>query len=112
MAGTGGGVDVLDAGDFPKDLFERAGDAIFDLLGGDARHADQDVDHGHLDLRLLFPGQHDHGEKTQQERRDDGERGEPGIGERGSEPAGEARRSHGGGGTGGVHGCSDAGETG
>ena len=35
-----------------------------------AGHGDEDVDHGHLDLRLLLPRQHHHRKKAQQNRRD------------------------------------------
>ena len=63
-ARAGGGVEVFDAGNFPKEFFQRARHAVFHLGGAGAGHTDHDVDHRHLDLRLLLAGQHENGEQA------------------------------------------------
>ena len=73
-AGLRGGVDVLDAGNFPEQLFHGAGDALFDFGGRGAGHADEDVDHRDDDLGLFFSGQVEDRESAGGEGGDDEER--------------------------------------
>ena len=103
-AGAGGGVQVFHARDFPEQLFHGVRDPVFHLGGGDARHGDEDVDHGDLDLRLLLARQQKYGKEAEQDRGDDRDRRELRIDELRGEPAGEpvtrsrpggSRRAHG-----------------
>ena len=59
LARTGRGVDVLDPRNLPRQLLQRPGDPLLDLLRRGARHLHEDVDHRHDDLRLLLAGQQD-----------------------------------------------------
>ena len=68
-AGARSGVDILHAGDLPQQLLHRFGDALFHFARRRARHLDEDVDHGHNDLRLFLARQFPHGERAQQQRR-------------------------------------------
>src|SRR4029450_12580696 len=52
-------VEVLDTGDFPQELLNRAGHALLDLRGRGTWHVDEDVDHRHDDLRLFLPRKRD-----------------------------------------------------
>ncbi len=75
-AGAGGGVEVVDAGDFPEEFFEGAGEAVFDLGGRGAGEGAEDVDHRDVDLRLLLAGEHQDRKRTEQNRREDDDRRE------------------------------------
>ncbi len=60
-------VDVLDVFDLVEQLLERRDDPVLDLFGGGAREADHDVDHGHLDLGLLFGWGDEEGEAAEEQ---------------------------------------------
>ena len=75
-AGTGGGVYILDAGDFPEEFFHRLGDALLHFASGGAGHLDENIDHRHDDLRLLFTRQFPDGEGAEQHGAGDDERRE------------------------------------
>ena len=76
-----GRVDVLDAGDFPDQLFHRRGDALLHFLRGRAGHLHEDVHHGNDDLRLFLARRLEHGERAQQNRKHHDERRELGVDE-------------------------------
>ena len=57
LAGGGGGVDVFHPGQFVEQLLHGHGQPLLDLLRGGAGHGNDDVDHRHLDLRLLLAGE-------------------------------------------------------
>ncbi len=54
LPGGGGGVDVFHPGQFVEQLLHGHGQPLLDFLRGGAGHGDDDVDHRHLDLRLLL----------------------------------------------------------
>jgi hypothetical protein len=87
-AGARGGVDVLDPRYLPEQLLHRLGDAFFHLAGGGAGHADEDIDHGDLDLRFLLARELPDGKSAQSERGGDDQRRQLGI----DPQAGEAAR--------------------
>jgi len=64
---AGCGVDVLDARDLPDQLLHGLGDPLLDFLGAGAGHGHEDIEHGHLDLRLLLAGEAPHGERAQRQ---------------------------------------------
>jgi len=67
-AGHGGGVDILHAGQFIEQLFHGHAQALFDLFGAGSGHGNHDINHGHLNLGFLFPGQHGNGHEPEQKR--------------------------------------------
>ena len=82
LALAGGRVDVFHLGDFPEQLLHRPGGALLDLLGAEAGHGDQHVNHRHLDLRLLLARQEQRRRRAQQNRGDDEQRRQLGVNER------------------------------
>jgi len=92
-AGAGGRVEVLHAGDFPEQFLHRARGAVFHLQRGGAGHADEYVDHRHLDLRLLLARQHEHREQAEQDRCDDDDGRQLRVDEHRAEFAGDALRA-------------------
>ena len=67
-------IDVFDAGNGPELLLERRDDLPLDLDDAPARHRGEDVDHRHLDLRLLLARGHYDRERSEREREEDEER--------------------------------------
>ena len=55
-------------GNLPQQLLHRNGDALLDFCGRCARHLDEDVHHGHDDLRLFLARRLPDGEGAEQER--------------------------------------------
>ncbi len=90
--GLGRGVDVLGTGDLEERLLERGDEPLLDLRRGRARHLDEDVDHRHLDLRLLFARRDHHREGAEEERGDDEQRRQLRIEERLRHPPRDAER--------------------
>ena len=88
-AGTGGGVEIFDAGDFPEQFFHRPRDAVFHFPRSGSGHADEHIDHRDLDLRLFLPRQHQHSEEAEQHRREDGDGRELRLRKHSGEPAGQ-----------------------
>ena len=108
-AGARGGVEVFDAGDFPEEFFEGAGETILDLGGRRTGKGAENVDHRDVDLRLFLPGEHQDREHPEENRREDDDGREFRRGKDGGEAAGEAvARARSGGrgrrGVGGTHG--------
>ena len=81
-------VDVLDVLDLVEQFLQRGDDAVLDLFGGGAGEADHDVDHGHLDLRLLLGRGDEDGEAAEQQRSDDDQRRQLGLEEGAADAAG------------------------
>ncbi len=86
----GGRVDVLDPGNRPEGLLEGCRNLAFDLDRAAARKRREDVDHRNLDLGLLFPGRHDHGESPERQREGHEERRQLRVHEGGGEAPGDA----------------------
>ena len=68
-AGARCGIEVFDAGNFPKQFFERTREAIFNLGGSRAGKRAEHVDHRHVDLRLLLAREHQNREDAEENRR-------------------------------------------
>ena len=94
LAGRRRRVDVLHAGHFPDELFERPGHALLDLRRRGARHRRQDVDHRDDDLRLLFARQRHHRQRSQRQRGADDQGGQLRVDEGGRQPARRAVGRH------------------
>ena len=73
-AGAGSGVDVLDARNLPEQFLHGPGDALLHLVRRSSGHLNEDVDHRHDDLRLLFARQFPHGKRSDEQRRADQKR--------------------------------------
>ena len=82
-------VDVLDAGDLPRQTLQRCGEPGLHLRRARPRHGDEEIEHRDLDLRLLLPGKDHDGQKAQEHRAGDQQRSQPGADERPGERAGE-----------------------
>ena len=89
-AGGGRRVEVFHIGNFPQEFFHGPGDAVFHLGGGRAGHAHEDVDHGHLDLRLLLARKLEHGEQAEEDRSNDRDGRKLGIDEHRGQAAAHA----------------------
>src|ERR1019366_8658314 len=91
-----GRVDVLDAGDFPDELFHRSGDALLNFLRRRARHFHENVHHGNDNLRLFLAGSLEDGKRTQQNRKHHNERRQLGVDEVVGDAPGESElaRAH------------------
>ena len=57
---------MFGAGDLRKHLFGRRGDHLLDIPHRCARKRDENIDHGHVDLRLFFTRRHEHGKRAEQ----------------------------------------------
>src|SRR5688572_19666672 len=84
-----GGIQILDAGNFPEQLFDRAREPLLHLGGRSARHRDEHIDHRHDDLRLFLARQGQYGKKTKQHRRNHEQRRQLRVDERRRNPSGE-----------------------
>jgi hypothetical protein len=80
--GLDDGVDILHPFDFPEQLFHGFGNPGFDLLGRCPRIGDEDVDHGHEDLRFFLARGDDDRKKSEEERCNDHKRRQFGFDER------------------------------
>ncbi len=67
-AGARHRIDVLDAGDARQHLLGRPGDKVLDVLDRRPREGDEDVGHGHVDLRLFLARRDQRGEDAEQQR--------------------------------------------
>ena len=82
------GIDVLDAGKLRHQPLQRLGNEVGDLAGRSAGIGDEDVDHGHGNLRVFLARRDQHAEQADQEEGhqqqgrqrqfDEGARGAPG----------------------------------
>ncbi len=70
----GSRVYVFDPWNFPKQLFHGACRSFLDLLGAEAGHRYEYVNHRNLDLRLLLAREHDHRCDSKKNRGDDNQR--------------------------------------
>jgi len=61
------GIDVFDPGNFPEQLLHGLGCPLFNLFGAGSWHADEDIDHGHDNLRILLPREHIDGSQSQED---------------------------------------------
>jgi hypothetical protein len=90
LAGARSRIDIFHTGNFPQQLLHRPGGALLDFFGAETGHRDQHVHHRNLNLRFLFPRQHDDRRCPEQHRGDDDQRREFGINEDTGNPAGQA----------------------
>ena len=89
LAGAGGGVDVFHPGELTGEFLEGPRDPLGHLLGAGPGHGDEDVDHGHDDLRLLLPGQEVHRQGAEQDGRPGDQGRQGGIDEKGQDAGDE-----------------------
>ncbi len=75
-------IDVFDPGNLLQQLLHRDRHALLDFLGRRPAHRNENVEHRHHDLRVLFPRRLQHRESAQQQRCDDDQRRQPRIDER------------------------------
>ena len=82
---------VLNARDLGQHLLGRHRDHLFHIFGRRARKGNDDVGHGHIDLRLFFPGGDEHREESGKDRHKSEQRCDPRRLEEGSDSAREAK---------------------
>ena len=91
QAGSGDGIDMLNALHLRQHLFRRAGDQLFDFGGRGAREGNENIGEGDINLRLFLPGRHQDGEETQQQTHQGQQGGDGGVLEAGRDPPGDAK---------------------
>ena len=74
--GAGGGIHILNPGDFIDHPFQRLGHPLFHLFGTAAGEGNKNIHHRHHDLRFFFPGGQISSEHPDQQRRNNQERGQ------------------------------------
>ena len=67
-------VDVLDAGQALQQCLDRLGDKLHRVIGGQPVGLDEDIHHGHRDLRLFLARQHQQGHEPQNQSRNQQQR--------------------------------------
>ncbi len=71
LPGPGSRIDIFNTRDFPNQLFHRPRSSLLDLFGAESWHGYHDIDHRHLDLRLLLSRQQPDRCQAKQHRRND-----------------------------------------